>query len=129
LRKQRINLFNRQRKFSLDSGRIIAFLESLADRLSLEREFSVVLLSDSGIRRYNRQFADKNTATDVLSFPTEEDPAFPDNYLGDILISTEAADRLSLHGLLHLIGYDHENDQGEMAAKELSIRDELGLGH
>ena len=85
----------------------------------------------------NRRFRRKNKPTDVLSFPS----AVP-GVAGDIAISLEiAADNaaqlghsletevkiLIVHGLLHLAGYDHESDSGEMAAKEAEIRRKLGL--
>jgi probable rRNA maturation factor len=84
------------------------------------------------IRRYNRNYRGVDKSTDVLSFRGE------DGYLGDILISSETAynqafksatlsfernvHRLFLHGLLHLMGYDHEIDDGEMRAVERKLR-------
>ena len=84
------------------------------------------------IHRYNREYRGQDKATDVLSFPGDE------SYLGDILISVETAyeqavrskvltlesniRRLALHGLLHLMGYDHETDDGQMRAAEVRLR-------
>jgi probable rRNA maturation factor len=95
-------------------------------------EFSIVLLTDGVIRRYNRDYRGFDKATDVLSFGGD------DGYLGDILISSETAynqsrksktlsfeanvHRLLLHGLLHLMGYDHETDDGEMRTVERRLR-------
>ena len=95
-------------------------------------EFSVVFVTDGIIRRYNRDYRGFDKPTDVLSFPGE------DGYLGDILISSETAynqarksstlsfetniHRLLLHGLLHLMGYDHEIDDGEMRTIERRLR-------
>ena len=93
------------------------------------------------MRQYNRSFAGKDYATDVLSFPNEPERWEEDAeaYLGDILISVEQADRqkqgpledeirlLILHGLLHLAGYDHETDQGQMQDLETSLRKEFQL--
>jgi probable rRNA maturation factor len=97
-----------------------------------DRPFSVVLIPDSVMRRYNRDYRGFDKPTDVLSF--RGDAA----YLGDILISSETAynqalksatlsfeknvRRLILHGLLHLMGYDHETDNGEMRAIERRLR-------
>lgn len=94
------------------------------------------------MRDYNHRYAGKDWTTDVLSFPAGE-PNFEEegerHYLGDILISVEKADRqksgsleeelkiLILHGLLHLLGYDHETDQGEMRSLEIKLRGELKL--
>jgi probable rRNA maturation factor len=97
-------------------------------------EVSVLLTSDIEIRRLNRSFRGKNKATDVLSFPA---PAFQEITAGDLAISLDTAQRqarqfghslqvelkiLLLHGLLHLAGFDHETDTGEMAAREEDLR-------
>jgi len=101
--------------------------------LGVERsEFSVVFVTDDKIRRYNRDYRGFDKPTDVLSFSGD------DGYLGDILISSETAynqarksntlsfetniHRLLLHGLLHLMGYDHETDNGEMRVVERRLR-------
>lgn len=110
--------------------------------LGVDGEWSVVLVSDRAMRRFNRDFSGNDYATDVLSFPNQpeswEDPKGKP-YLGDILISVETANTqrrgslldelklLALHGLLHLLGYDHETDHGEMTSLEDSLRRELGL--
>ena len=123
---------NRQRKHRVDRKRIVGFLARLTSSLEPGKPFSVVLVSDPVIERYNRTYRGLERPTDVLSFPGEDD------YLGDILISAETAydqairsgalsldnnvERLVLHGLLHLMGYDHETDDGEMRALELRLR-------
>ncbi len=106
----------------------------LAHRLGITAEFSTVLVSDRGIRLYNRRFRGVPEPTDVLAFPMGEE-----SYLGDILISVETADRqrrgllqtelkvLALHGLLHLMGHDHEVDSGEMESMEVQLRREFQL--
>ena len=104
-----------------------------------DAELSLVLCSDAHIRELNRTWRDRDTATDVLSFP-QDDPVV----LGDLVISLEAAERqaaergwdrgtevriLLVHGLLHLLGYDHETgpaDFAEMAAAERKLLDRLG---
>src|SRR5207237_7220834 len=100
---------------------------------------SIVFVSDSAIRRLNRQFRKKDYATDVLSFPNESEPFENENQsqLGEIVISVQRAaaqakengltfsneiEQLILHGLLHLCGYDHETDKGEMNRLELKLR-------
>ena len=98
---------------------------------------TVAIVSDARVRALNRKFRKKDNATDVLSFPAEEP-----RYLGDVVISSGLAARqaraaghslatelrvLALHGLLHLLGYDHERDDGQMARLERRLRRMGGL--
>ncbi len=107
--------------------------------MRLRGEVTVLLTTDAPIRRLNRQFRGKNNATDVLSFPAA---AMAGNEVGDVAISVETALRQStacghslsvelkvliLHGLLHLAGYDHETDEGQMAKRERALRAKLRL--
>jgi probable rRNA maturation factor len=100
-------------------------------------EVTVALVSDARMRTLNRSYRNKDYATDVLSFPAEGS-----EYLGDIVIASGVAQRqaddaghsvstelkvLALHGLLHLLGYDHETDEGEMAKVEARLRKKAGL--
>jgi probable rRNA maturation factor len=100
-------------------------------------EVTVALVSDARMRTLNRAYRNKDYATDVLSFPSDDA-----EYLGDIVIATGVAQRqaddaahpvgtelkvLALHGLLHLLGYDHETDAGEMARTEARLRRRAGL--
>ena len=132
-----INLFNDQSVEDVNAADLEAFLMHLAEELSLEDGFSVRLVDDGEMRAFNDRYAGADKATDVLSFPIEPGPGYA--YLGDILISVETAARqqshglanelkvLALHGTLHLLGYDHESDNGEMEALEMSLRKEMGL--
>lgn len=128
---------NRQHEIKFDEGKVLAFMTILAKDLSMGQEFSVVVSSDDEIRRANDRFRDVATATDVLSFPDGED-----GYLGDIMISAQRAELqsleyghsvedelqvLALHGMLHLNGYDHETDAGEMRRVEDRLRRRYGL--
>jgi probable rRNA maturation factor len=114
---------------------------ALAKRaLRLQGELTVLVTGDEELRRLNRRFRGKNQPTDVLSFPAPS--GLRDGPQGDVAISAEiaranakvlghsTADELKilvLHGVLHLAGYDHERDHGEMARKELRLRKSLGL--
>lgn len=104
-------------------------------------DVTVALVSDTDIRRLNRSFAHVNHATDVLSFPSKDSQRVP-QHLGDVVIATGVASRqawraghsvdtelriLSLHGLLHLLGYDHTSDGGRMASLERRLRRKGGL--
>lgn len=116
------------------------FLSDAQAALRLRGQVSVLLTSNEAIRKLNRQFRGKNTATDVLSFPAEA--LIRKELAGDLAISVPTALRqatahdhplgtelkvLILHGLLHLAGYDHETDTGEMAQRERRLRARLGL--
>ena len=94
------------------------------------------------MRELNRRYRGVDRATDVLSFPAGADARAPDRPLGDIVIARGVAIRqaratghspadelkvLALHGLLHLLGYDHEEDEGEMARLERRLRRKGGL--
>jgi len=126
-------LINKQRKHVINMAHLQRFLSSLAPALGIEtRSFTVVFITDQKMRTYNRVYRGFDKPTDVLSF--QGDPT----HLGDILISSETAynqarksstlsferniRRLVLHGLLHLMGYDHETDSGEMRALERRLR-------
>jgi probable rRNA maturation factor len=103
-------------------------------------EVHVLLTGDRTIRELNRRFRDRDSATDVLSFPDGECLPTGRVLLGEIVVSVDAARRqarslghdevreiqeLVLHGTLHLLGYDHERDQGEMNDVELRLREGL----
>ncbi len=112
---------------------------------------TIALVSDAQMRALNRRYRGKDYATDVLSFPVLADPDRPAarrrsgrgrSHLGDIVIARGVAGRqaraaghgtpeelriLALHGLLHLLGYDHEHDHGQMARLERRLRRQGGL--
>ncbi len=137
--RPKVNVFNRQRKVSVEMKAFKNFLDQLSSEMALQTGFSVVLVSDRAMKNYNREFRGEDRATDVLSFSNEEEDGEEEPYLGDILICVDAAARqqrktlltelqvLSLHGLLHLLGYDHEADQGEMETLEGRLRREFQL--
>ena len=105
---------------------------------------TVVFVSDRAMRELNQRWRGKRGTTDVLSFPSAQDEfeKLEGVTLGDVVISVEQAARqaaehglefeeevaqLILHGVLHLCGYDHERDDGEMNRLELSLRRRLGI--
>jgi probable rRNA maturation factor len=105
----------------------------------------IAIVSDRRMRALNRQFRGKDYATDVLSFRSDSSTSLRSGqrkFLGDIVIGEGVAARqaraaghsirtelrvLSLHGLLHLLGYDHEGDDGKMARVEARLRKKAGL--
>ena len=133
-----IEVVNRQRGKKIDTEEWSRFavkaLEAIGKRGS---SATIAFVSDKNIQKLNQQFRQIDKPTDVLSFPSEEETD-----LGDIAISVETAAaqakengltfdteiaQLILHGLLHLSGYDHETDNGEMNRLELRLRKKLGI--
>jgi probable rRNA maturation factor len=136
-----------------DARGLARWLERAAPR-GAQGEVAIAILSDSRVRAFNRAWRGVDAVTDVLSFPAGPDaPADPGGgtssaksnrfrYLGDIAIAAGVARRqaaaerhsvatelrvLALHGLLHLLGYDHEQDHGEMRRLEDRLRRRAGL--
>ncbi|HEX4039330.1 MAG TPA: rRNA maturation RNase YbeY [Acidobacteriaceae bacterium] len=132
-----------QAKFgrALERGALAVFVETAAAAVRVRGGISILLTGDREIRRLNREFRRKDKATDVLSFPAPAGSANGE-MAGDLAISAETAARqaegqghglavelriLALHGLLHLAGFDHEADAGEMARREAALRRRFGL--
>jgi probable rRNA maturation factor len=131
-----IEVVNRQRAARIERERIIDLAQrALALVGKPAASVTIAFVRDRAIRELNREFRRTDRATDVLSFPAREK-----DYLGDVVISTDTAmkqageagftferevSELVLHGLLHLVGYDHETDNGEMNRLELKLRRKL----
>ncbi len=123
------------------SDTALAKFVARASRAShLKGTANVLVTGSSELRSLNRRFRGKDQPTDVLSFPPG--PIFVNGLAGDIAISADIAKQnarrlghsaaqeikiLALHGVLHLVGYDHEADHGTMAGKEAELRRSLGL--
>jgi len=141
-------ILNRQRAARVARRPLELFLQRVKSELRLhEARATVCLVSDAEIARMNEMFRKKKGPTDVLSFPATarrrgSKTAKTGAYLGDIAISPATARRyarkngrklsselqvLILHGVLHLLGYDHETDRGEMDRVERKLRKRLGL--
>jgi len=129
-------VLNRQRRRRIDAARLRKVLRSASRDLGVGGEVAVVLAGDHLLRRLNRQFRGKDRPTDVLSFPGEGG----EEGLGDVVISVPTAERnarrqghrlpreldvLALHGFLHVLGYDHETDDGAMDRLEGRLRRRL----
>jgi probable rRNA maturation factor len=132
-------LLNRQRRRRVDATRLRRVLHGAAQALRVEGEVALVLAGDRLVHRLNKQYRGKDKATDVLSFPGDG----AEGSLGDIVISLDTAARnarglgrtlpqeldvLALHGFLHVLGHDHETDDGTMDRIERRLRRRL-LGH
>lgn len=142
-------ILNRQRGIPLQDASLARFLAKVQRELKLGgREVTVCFISDREIAQLNRRFRGKSKPTDVLSFPANGTDAkeftsgSEEEILGDIAVSPQAARRnakrfgrtledeirvLILHGVLHLAGYDHETDSGQMERIESRLRRKLGL--
>jgi probable rRNA maturation factor len=135
-----IEIVNRQRRLKVDTDAWTTFATKALSAIGKDgSSATIAFVSDKRIRELNRQFRGIDGATDVLSFPT----GGPDeSNLGDIAISVDTAAaqakenglsfddeiaQLILHGLLHLSGYDHETDNGEMNRLELRLRKKLEI--
>ncbi len=140
-----IEIVNRQRKFPIASSRWETFAEKALRVLPVKNaSATIVFVSDRAMAQLNRQWRRKRGTTDVLSFPAAQDKFEKAEglQLGDVVISVEQAARqakengmrfdnevaqLILHGLLHLCGYDHATDKGEMDRLEIRLRKKLGI--
>ena len=133
-----VEVVNRQRRLKLDAEAWYTFAtKALMAIGKSDSSATIAFVSDNKIRELNRQFRGVDKVTDVLSFPADEKLN-----LGDIAVSVDTAvvqakenglsfdqeiAQLILHGLLHLCGYDHETDNGEMNRLELKLRKRLGI--
>lgn len=140
-------IINQQRKLKIETVDFQKFAENAVSNIheAHGKNLTVAFVSDKKIKELNKIFRNKNKTTDVLSFPYEPDQydyLETDNFLGDIVISLETAQKqaaennltfeteikqLILHGILHLCGYDHESDAGEMNSIEIKLRNKLKI--
>lgn len=147
-------ILNQQRDVRVARRPLESFLRRVKRELGLSQsDVTVCLVSDKAMARLNHNFRKKKGPTDVLSFPaavwnrpvplrrmSSAVTSVRHEYLGDIAISPATARRhaknhglgselrvLILHGVLHLLGYDHETDRGEMAKIEQRLRKRFGL--
>ena len=144
---------NRQKAIPIHLGPLEVFFRKICTEVGfIYPPAAVCFITDREMKRLNTTYRKKRKTTDVLSFPVEERPApkglksaareLRDEFLGDIAISPTVARRnakqfgrsmaveiriLLLHGILHLMGYDHESDRGEMERVEAKLRQRLRL--
>ncbi len=133
-------VISRKQVVGLSNTALARFVTRASRAVRLKGAVNVLITSSRELRALNRRFRGKDQPTDVLSFVPE--PGLLDIFAGDIALSAEIAKQnarslghshaeevriLVLHGVLHLAGYDHENDRGAMARKESKLRRALGL--
>jgi len=133
----------RRKVTGLTASTLERFVLRARRAVRLRQTVNVLVTNNHELRSLNRQFRGKDRPTDVLSFPAAVAPGRPLKQLaGELAISAdvarENADRLghplaeeikilALHGILHLAGFDHEHDHGQMARREIQLRQELNL--
>lgn len=139
-----IEIANLQNSIKVDSDILLVFAQKAQELIpeSHDQNISIALIDDKRMVELNSLFRKKDGTTDVLSFRNEPDDFEDKNELGDIVISIDQAEKqanendlpldtelkqLILHGILHLCGYDHETDDGEMNTLELQLRDKLDV--
>jgi len=140
-----VEVLNRQRRRKINAKQWRDFGQLALEAIGGDgRQVTIVFVSDAAIRKLNRQFRGRAYPTDVLSFPAQPESfeAGSEVNLGEVVISIDRAEvqakengltvtneiqQLILHGLLHLSGYDHETDKGEMNRLELKLRRKLGI--
>ena len=141
MRDLRVTFHWQRRPFKGQTGELRKLANEALSRLEVQAaEVGVLVCDDATIRSLNREFRGIDRPTDVLSFPAAFVQEGGPQYMGDIAISLETAARqgaaagaatdaelkiLLLHGILHLAGYDHESDGGEMNNLEAELRREL----
>ena len=154
--KIRVIIINKQKDIKIPTGLRMLIRRCCNAVLRMEKfegsvEVSVTFVNNEQIKEYNAQYRNKNIETDVLSFPMCENGVYDVNpetgakILGDIVISIEKAQEqakayghslqrevgfLTAHSMLHLLGYDHENNNLErvrMREKEELVMEQLGL--
>lgn len=154
--KVRVTITDRQKKVRIPSGlRMLIRRACIAvlreEKFQGDAEVSVTFVDNDQIRRLNAKFRDKDSATDVLSFPMGENgeydlnPSTGAKLLGDVVLSMEKAAEqaqeyehsferevcyLTVHSMLHLLGYDHMNSEEKavMRMKEETVMSKIGLG-
>lgn len=140
-----MKILNNQKQIRLALPLFEKFTDEVLRELKLTPEnLSIGFVSNSVITKLNKKYRKKSKATDVLSFPAQPFARRPNRnkFLGDIAIAPAVARSyakkngrsfqtelcvLILHGLLHLLGYDHEADRGQMDRVEHKLRRKLGL--
>jgi probable rRNA maturation factor len=129
-------LLNQQRRRRVPAARLRRVIQDAGRALRVSGEVALVLTSDAPVRRLNARYRHQDKPTDVLSFPGPGG----EGGMGDIVISLDTAARnaprfgrtlgqeleiLTLHGFLHVLGYDHETDDGTMDRLESRLRRRL----
>lgn len=136
----RILIQNRQRKYRINRRKVLQWTRGALSIQKYDGEVGLVFVNDRQIQVYNRDYRKKDQPTNVLAFPMLEGAGgrLHPGFLGDVMISLERADEearlygrsypehlliLLIHGLLHLLGYDHERSPQE--ARRMQRREKV----
>lgn len=139
-----LEIIDRQGEIAIPVEDLKHFVSAASKQISglRGRNVEAVFVNDKEMRLLNENFRGISSTTDVLSFPSNAEKFEDANRLGEVIISTEQAvkqaeegamridleiKQLLLHGILHLLGYDHESDEGEMNRLEITLRDKLDI--
>lgn len=132
----------RKRIAGLSPSTLEHFVRRARGEVRLRKTVNVLLTSSKDLRALNRRFRGKDKTTDVLTFPSSKAVRKPARMAGELAISLDIAREnaahlghsiaeevkiLVLHGILHLAGFDHEQDNGQMAREEARLRQKLNL--
>ncbi|MCX7830886.1 MAG: rRNA maturation RNase YbeY [Acidobacteria bacterium] len=134
---RKIEIVSKIKKLKIKKSECINFILDVMETINIYGEISLIFCSKSKIREINKKYRQKDSATDVITFPYSN----AGNFIGEIIICQEVAEenskkygvplekeikKLLVHSILHLLGYDHHNDKGKMARKEKIILKSLG---
>lgn len=130
-------IISNKTKIKIKKNKIIKLVKDISKDLKFKTNLSIMLCGDKFCRKLNNKFLKRDKVTDVISFPLNEN-----NYLGDILINlrqvkrqakkynvsfNEEFKKILIHGILHLLGFDHEKDNGEMEMLENKLQSKFQL--
>jgi len=119
----------------------VDLFEKIREFLAPSKMLELIIVSDAEIKELNKEHRRVDKPTDVLSFPIKDSKT---NFIGSVIISADTAQRVAdemrhplevelqilfIHGLLHLLGFDHETDNGEMRQKEKEVADMLSIAN
>ncbi len=119
----------------------VDLFEKIREFLAPSKMLELIIVNDAEIKELNKEHRRVDKPTDVLSFPIKDSKT---NFIGSVIISADTARRVAddighplevelqilfIHGLLHLLGFDHETDNGEMRQKEKEVADMLSIAN
>lgn len=119
----------------------VGLFEKIREFLAPSKMIELIIVGDIKIKELNKEHRKQDKPTDVLSFPIKDSKT---NFIGSVIISADTAQRVAdeighplevelqilfIHGLLHLLGFDHETDNGQMRQKEKEVADRLSIAN